>query len=181
MSTGTGGRPGWTARSSLGVQPPSGRPDPTRMRASPSVGPAQVGQYRSAVTLHHVSPVTVRTFGPRADCRRGSSGPGRDNLWPKGQTRNSESPGRNLREFYTLNSTKEVAACRCSRSFCLTRPPALVVLSPAAVLTAQPGPSNLPPSRTRPGRYRARRAGPGPRRRRSCRNYRRDSRAQVMS
>ena len=45
----------------------------------------------------------------------------------------------------------------------------MVVPSPAAVPAEQPGLSVHPPSRTRPGRCRARRAGPVPRRRRSRR------------
>ena len=90
------------------MQPPSGRRNPTRMRGSPPVGLAQVGQYRSAPRQ------SVRSGRRPTYCRRGCPGPGSDDLWPKGQTRNCKSPGWNLRDS-ARGIRRKVAACRCSR------------------------------------------------------------------
>ena len=149
MSTGTGG---------LLVSAGLARPLECSRRVAGGIrlgcGPVrQSGRLKLGSTgPHHVSPY-VRAEGRRFVVEVANS---------KIKSRNSQSPGRNLRDYCTRHSTKEVAACRCLHSFCLTCPPALVVPSPAAVPAAQPGLSLHLPSRTRPGRRRALCAGPRP-------------------
>ena len=161
MSLGTGGWPGWLSES-----------QPNAAAEWLAESDSDAGQSVSRACPSWAAPVrttSVRTFGPKADCRRGSSWLGRDDSWPKGQTQNSNFPA----VVFWRHSINRGICKQQVLAFVLFHPPARPGGSfPAAVAAAQPGLSVHPsPSLTRPGRRRARRAGPRPRRRSSSRNY----------
>ena len=165
MSSGTSRWPGWLSHPNAAAEwlaESDSDAGQSVSRASPSwAAPART--------------TSVRTFGPKADCRLGSSGLGRDDSWQKGQTRNSNTvySCRNLPEYFWRHSINRGICKQQVLAFVLFHPPARPGGSfPAAVPAAQPGLSVHPtPTLTRPGRRRARRAGPRPRRRSSSRNY----------
>ena len=99
MLTGTGGRQGWPARPNAAAEWPE-EPDSDAGQSFSRAGPSWAVPVRTT-SFRTEGRLLAGHFraGPKADCRRGISGPGRDYSWPKGQTRNCETPGRNLRVF----------------------------------------------------------------------------------
>ena len=95
-----GGHPGWHARSNAAAKWPTESDRQTRMRGSPSVGPAQVGQHLPDpyVGVEGQLPAGQFRAGPRLFVAKRANSK---------LSRNSEFPGRNLRDFRTSHFTRE--------------------------------------------------------------------------
>ena len=95
VSSGTGGQPGLPARSNAAAEWPA----ESDSDAGQSV--SRAGQIWGSTGPNHVS--CTCTFGPKADCRRDSSGPGSDDSWPKGANSKKQIPLPVPRKFITRN------------------------------------------------------------------------------
>ena len=114
MSLGTGGWPGWLSES-----------QPNAAAEWLAESDSDAGQSVSRACPSWAAPVrttSVRTFGPKADCRRGSSWLGRDDSWPKGQTQNSNFPAVVFLEALNQQRNLQAAGSRV-RFVSPARPP----------------------------------------------------------